>query len=307
LQIYDANHELSSPVPGAPGGAIKVTCSKNKGAVLLLHQPAVHEHLEPCRELEEYVLLNFQSWYKYASDTYRLALEMGELMFVTETYKTSRWDNFTFTRRTHEVQLSLQTAVPLVPSASLSVSHSSTEVSGVHKLYGPGIDHSLPLATSMTESSGSPPLTNSPEPSSQSYAHDRLPTGSDPSYIDHRPRNQCLFLQGYVPYKPTLFPPYLKAAAEPEDLGGPPPDENDMAAGTDDDDSPDSEEPQLRLLVESPRAYDPLLEVLQYICVSSHIYLFIAWCRVDLELAEIEFHRGLRDCSPSDSTGFTIS
>jgi hypothetical protein len=273
MQMCNANYDFASPVPGTPGGAIKVTCSKNKGAVLLLHQPAIHEHLEPCRELEEYVLLNFQSWYKYASDTCGLALEMGELIFVTETYKTSQWDNFTFTRRTHEVQLSLQTAVPLVPTASFSVSHSSTEVSGVHKLYGPGIDNSLPLATPMMDSSGSPSLANSRELSSQFHAHDRSTTGFDLSYIDHRPRNQCLFLQGYVPYKPTLFPPYLKAAAGPEDLGGPPPDENDMAAGIDDDDSPDSEEPQLRFLVESPRAYDPLLEVLQYICVSSRIYL----------------------------------
>jgi hypothetical protein len=95
--------------------------------------------------------------------------------------------------------------------------------------------------------------------------------------------NQCLFIQGYIPYKRPLFPPYLRAAAGPHSLGTPQPDSATgspiLAAGQ----SESGSEASVRFLVEPPRvsapamflqwvghtermqAYDPLVETLEYI------------------------------------------
>jgi hypothetical protein len=233
-----------------------VSCSKDKGAVLIIHQPADHDHLEPCQEIQDYVLQNFQSWYSHASSR-GLSLEMGELILVTETYKTSKWDTFAFTSRGYEAQFSLQGAAPTLTSAALSVSVSSSTLSDVHQLYGPVNTAPQPYTTVSGPDSAALPMraptheiTNGPSPSS-------LESGSG-----LLPRNQCIFLQGYLPYKRSLFPAYLKAAAEPIDLGGPPSDDSHDAVLSA---SPSS----VRMLVDSPQVYDPLLNVVQRLLVSA--------------------------------------
>jgi hypothetical protein len=242
--------------PSSASSTIKVSCSKDKGAVLIMHHPADHEHLEPCQEVEDYVLMNFESWYAHASSR-GLSPGMGELIFVTETYKTSRWDTFTFTGRGYEVQLSLQGSAPVLASASLRLNVSSTTLSGVHQLYGPANSTPLPNTTvSGPDSSSALPV----RPSSDGEAGGASDFLHD-TEAERLPRNQCIFLQGYVPAKRTFLAPYvMKAAAEPVDLGGPPPDEgHDMV--------PSETAPYVQMLVESPPAYDPLLSTLQHILV----------------------------------------
>jgi hypothetical protein len=125
-------------------GGIRVTCSQDRGALLVLHHPADHAHLERCPEIREYVLRNYRIWYEHAATSRRLGLEMGELVFVTEWYKTAKWDTFTFTSKSHDVQLSLQGSASAAANLSAGVTVSSGTYSDVHQLYGPAVRTSMP-------------------------------------------------------------------------------------------------------------------------------------------------------------------
>jgi hypothetical protein len=265
---------LLSRSPGSPVSAeLHVTCSKDRGALLVLHHPADHAHLEPCREVKAYVLRHYQSWYDHAASL-GLDLEMGEIVFVTAWYKTSKWDTFTFTSKSHDVQLSLQGTAPVAADLSLGMSVSSGTFSDVHQLYGPAASSAMSprgrvfssLYVNAPTAGGSAVYADSDAYISgdllsgdrtMSAPNQRNLAGSSSEQEASPALNQCLFIQGYIPYKRRLFPPYLKAAAGFHDLGGHEPDPSSVSpiiAGSQSESDSDS---SVEYLVEPPRVSTP--------------------------------------------------
>jgi hypothetical protein len=216
------------------------------------------------------VLRHYQSWYDHAASL-GLDLEMGEIVFVTAWYKTSKWDTFTFTSKSHNVQLSLQGTAPV--AAGMSVS--SGTFSDVHQLYGPAASSAMSprgrvfssLYVTAPTAGGSAVYADSDAYISgdllsgdraMSAPNQRNLAGS--SEQEGSPAlNQCLFIQGYIPYKRRMFPPYLKAAAGPRGLGGHKPDPASVSPIIAGSQSGSDSDPSVEYLVEPPRVSAPTL------------------------------------------------
>jgi hypothetical protein len=196
---------------------------------------------------------------------------MGELVFVTAWYKTSKWDTFTFTSKSHDVQLSLQGSAPAAADLSIGMSFSSGTYSDVHQLFGPAASGAIRprgrvfsslYVTAPTAGGSAVCAESDSEDISRDITagDDSVPTTNQCSLARSQSEpmvDQCLFIQGYIPYKHPLFPSYLRAAAGPHDLGGPSPDpatsSSVLAAAHSGSDSAAGSETDFGFLVEPPR------------------------------------------------------
>lgn len=165
------------------GAGIQLSCSSERGAVLIIKEPAQRVESEKAKKLGQELLKHYKTWHIFLRHIYGDEIRLREMVFVTGCDLSSDWATATFVDRVTSGKLSFKVCDPLSVSAT-------------------------PAIWGKWESSSSVPVRCGPS-AEQRRCHVENESNN----------NQCLFVRGWriseriKPFSPTI----MKAGAEPKD------------------------------------------------------------------------------------------
>ena len=212
----------------------KFDCSKDRGAVLVLREPAKKTFVPPAVDFVSYMRRNHDKWYEYATSpqTYGLVCDPGDIILVRGTVKTKSWALAAYQdaeKSVHDISFTGQAG----PMVSAQFNYAETSVTSAKFEHRIGPKHRTARPPSIVSSKSKEVVDELPEVlAERAREFERAPEGGGEEADD-----QCVFLQYYkVKYRFFAFKK-ISAAAGPDEL---PESENDssMSPGVvaDDDD-----------------------------------------------------------------------
>lgn len=169
--------------PTIPIGAnIQLACSSQRGAVLIIKEPAQRVESKKSKKLGKELQNHYQAWHAFLCDTFGEDISLREMIFVTGCDLTSDWATATFFDRVASGTLNFKVCDLQTISASATAWGKWESATSVPVRCGPSVE--------------------------QKDCHIEC---------EHK-YCQCVFVRGWrVSKRIKPLPPKLKAAAEPED------------------------------------------------------------------------------------------
>ncbi|KZT25674.1 hypothetical protein NEOLEDRAFT_1064514 [Neolentinus lepideus HHB14362 ss-1] len=195
VRHISAHSHISSPTgsPVTPSGEFSFSCSRERGAALILFDQAYRNDVLITELFEEYFLANYESWLTFAHRLKR-GVSLDDIILVTGRDVTSDWAMAVFSQGETKGKADLGADTSLGFSATFGMEFGWKTEGIVHSHSGP-----LPVEP--------------PSPHSKGKA--RAPVSRQ-----NKDWDQCVFLRGYcLRRRNFLAPRHLKAAAGPSDVG----------------------------------------------------------------------------------------
>lgn len=164
------------------GASIRLSCSSERGAALILKEPAQRFDSKKAKKLGAELLKNYKTWHAFLCKTFGDDIRLREMVFVTGCHLSSDWATLTFHQKGVSGELSFGVCDPQSVSVAPALGGHWHTTTSVPIRCGPSVD--------------------------QRKCH-----------LEGESRNnQCIFVRGWrVSERPVLAFPKLKAAAEPRD------------------------------------------------------------------------------------------
>ncbi|TFY60560.1 hypothetical protein EVG20_g7374 [Dentipellis fragilis] len=264
--------EIDTPfaVPMAGGQiSLKFSCSRRRGAVLVLPEDAQRVDTRSRAAYEDYTREHCERWHAL-TDRLRLGLRLEDHILVTGCDRTTTWAVAAFTSVDFDSRISLSVDFAGVGSASFASSMSWTHDGSAQYNWGPD------QRTSVSTAELTRAVTSGGEISSPSAATDQLQKPINTKF------NQCVFVRGFRAKRRSRFLPVkLKAAAEPVDLKKFPDEDFDGGEGAVSSEELDSTgdfrdlKTQIEVIADTQEHTDMTAPLLDYILQTSDIDLAI--------------------------------
>ena len=165
--------------------------------------------------LARHMVENYRSWLHFAQTTLRRDVQLQDMIFVTGCDLTTEWATVAFLgEQTVEAFARFHVDVPVAGALGMSSSIWGSWMSAMSTM--------TPARCGPSQMSSTPFTTTQPEDHVLRNSLEGTGAPIPPRRVEF---DQCVFLRGFRVKEYTRFLPRLKAAAEPEDLGGPPPPE----------------------------------------------------------------------------------
>lgn len=167
------------------GASIQLSCSSERGAVLILKEPAQRRNSMKEKKLGEELLKHYQTWHAHLRNTFGTDIRLREMVFVTGCDLSSDWATLTIREKGMNGELSFKACDPKSVSTT-------------------------PALGGQWQTTISVPIRSGPD-SEHKKLHIRLE--GDPEHS----KNQCIFLRGWRVSERVIGRHKLRAAAEPKD------------------------------------------------------------------------------------------
>ncbi|KDQ54309.1 hypothetical protein JAAARDRAFT_135733, partial [Jaapia argillacea MUCL 33604] len=178
------------------------SCTKEKGAVLVLPDSAHREDAFYPKMFKDHMLKHYRSWYEFAVHQCGCEIKVSDLVLVTGCHMTTKWAMAAFSNSDVRASGSFGAGIPGGVSAKFSLSGGWSTSRFVHHHSGP----------------------------QPSFLGTKAQGSSNPDGSEEDDRNQCVFLRGYrVMERRFLGPKVIEAAADPQNLGHEGPEQGDTA------------------------------------------------------------------------------
>ncbi|GBE87064.1 predicted protein [Sparassis crispa] len=178
------------------GGGLKLECSDNRGAALIIKEGADKKEWMSGRRLTNYIRKNHNSWYDHTIGHLDLKVPREDIVFVTGWVKTAEWAMAAFVQGGRSAQLTLSGSFGSNGAFLSSGISSDISVSPAYKM---GPSDAIQQSSSVQGSSA--------------HRHSVK-------------RNQCIFLRYYKTKRRFLRTYVMQGAAEPRDPSSPRDDDN---------------------------------------------------------------------------------
>jgi hypothetical protein len=200
------------------------TCSRDRGALLLLPNHGKISKLSPNNPWTKYMKQHHTQWYKWAKTNRGWDLKPEDLILIRGTVLTTEWTVAAFQSTSSGHSVSFQGSFVSAGNVGFELSHETQTEGHVEYRRGPDPASRSPSPSPSTPHSGQDAL--SLVPSGSSSLHLQHSRGESLSSVSsNKQYNQCVFLP-YYKIKYRIFPFHLlprkiEAGAGYDDLGGP--------------------------------------------------------------------------------------
>ncbi|KZT03175.1 WD40 repeat-like protein [Laetiporus sulphureus 93-53] len=116
--------------------ALQYHCTEDRGAFIILQDPATRKELHRSRRMAAYMSRNLKEWYHFASEKLDVEVTQEDIMFVRGHVKTTQWEVGTITHSGRDAKVSIG-ADSDIASASFSVHVARHESGSLQSRKGP--------------------------------------------------------------------------------------------------------------------------------------------------------------------------
>ena len=187
-------------------------CSKNRGAILVLREPAKKTFVSPAVDFVSYMRRNHDRWYEFARNpqTYGLDCEPEEIIFVRGTTKARSWAVAAYEGEAKSMQdISFNAQAGSLVSANFHYTESNFSSARFQHRIGP--HHRRGKAASIAEAKSAGVVDELPEVLMEKELELEELSGAEEA------DDQCVFLQAYkIKYRFFGFKKIAAAAGAAE-------------------------------------------------------------------------------------------